>query len=389
MNETLRARLNRFQGIGLLVGILGLVLCAIGAFTHNVNFFSAYLFAYLFWLGLALGCFCVAMIHYLTAGRWGEGTRRVLEAGYMTLPVMAVLFVPIFFGLKRLYPWARPDEVAKTKPLQLLASYENFPWFVARMIIVFAIWIVMAWLLRRWSLAQDETKDPGPLRKMRTLSGPGLVIYGLTTTVAFVDWVMSLEPGWYSTMFPVIIWIGQVLVAYAFATMGLRWFQQHEPISRMSLGAAYYQLGNLLLAFVIFWTYVSFGQLLIIWSGNLPHEIDWYLHHIAGRWKWVVGFLAFFHFFFPFFLLLFRSVKKPGSVMMWLAAILFIAQIVEDFWLVSGSVYTDGVHVSWLDFAALFGVGGIWMAVFLASLKGASLLPQNDPRIKYSFAHAR
>ncbi|HZV34386.1 MAG TPA: hypothetical protein VFB72_07390, partial [Verrucomicrobiae bacterium] len=283
MNETLLARLNRFQIIGLIVGLIGLALCVVGAFVNTDNFFGAYLFGYLFWLGLALGCFVVAMIHYLTAGQWGEETRRVYEAGYMTLPLMAVLFLPIFFGVHRLYPWARPDEVASDKVLQAKAHYENFPMFTGRMIVIFAIWIVMALLLRRWSVAQDQTKDVAPLRRMRTLSGPGIVIYGLTTTVAFVDWVMSLEADWHSTMFPVIIWIGQVLSAYAFATMALAWFKEYKPISGLQLTAPFHQLGNLLLAFVIFWTYVGFGQLLIIWSGNLPHEITWYLHHIEGR----------------------------------------------------------------------------------------------------------
>lgn len=389
MNETLLARLNRFQIIGWIVGLIGLALCVVGAFVNTGAFFGAYLFGYLFWLGLALGCFVVAMIHYLTAGRWGEATRRVLEAGYMTLPLMAVLFVPIFFGVGHLYPWARPDEVASDKVLRAKAHYENFPMFTGRMIVVFAIWIVMALLLRRWSLAQDQTKDVAPLRRIRTLSGPGIVIYGLTTTVAFVDWVMSLEADWHSTMFPVIIWIGQVLTAYAFATMALAWFKEYKPISGLQLTAPFHQLGNLLLAFVIFWTYVGFGQLLIIWSGNLPHELIWYLHHIEGHWKWVVAFIVFFNFFLPFFLLLFRANKKYAGRLVYLAAMIFIAQIIDMFWMITPSLYTNGFQVNWIDFAAFFGIGGIWLAVFIAMLKRADLLPQNDPRLLYLPLHAQ
>jgi hypothetical protein len=388
MNETLRAKLTRFQSTGLIVGIIGLVLCVIAAFASTDRFFAAYLFGYLFWLGLALGCFVVAMIHYLTAGRWGDETRRFLEAGYMTLPMMAILFVPIFFGVRRLYPWARPAEVAADKVLQAKAQYENFAMFTARVIIVFAVWIVMALCLRRWSVAQDQTKDVTPLRRMRTLSGPGVVIYGLTTTIAFVDWVMSLEADWYSSMFPVIIWIGQILAACAFATLLLAWFKDYEPIRGLKLTTPFHQLGNLLLAFVVFWTYVAFGQMLIIWAGNLPHEITWYLHHIAGHWKWVVGFLAFFHFFLPFFLLLFRATKRRAGALVYLAGMIFIAHIVDVFWLITGSIYTNGLQVNWIDFAALFGVGGVWMAMFIAVLKRASLLPLNDPRIHYTVAHA-
>jgi hypothetical protein len=388
MNESLLAKLNRFQNIGLLVGIIGLVLCAIGAFASTDRFFAAYLFGYLFWLSLALGCFVVAMIHYLTAGRWGEETRRFLEAGYMTLPMLAILFVPIFFGVGRLYPWARPEEVAADKVLQAKVHYENFPMFIGRTIFVFAVWIVMALLLRRWSMEQDQTKDAAPLRRMRTLSGPGLVIYGLTTTVAFVDWVMSLEADWYSSMFPVIIWIGQILSACAFAIMALAWFKDYEPISRLQLTTPFHQLGNLLLAFVVFWTYVAFGQLLIIWSGNLPHEIKWYLHHIAGHWKWVVVFLAFFNFFLPFFLLLFRANKKRTGALAYLACMVFFAQIVDVYWMVIGSISTTGLELNWIDFAALFGVGGVWVAMFIAVLKRAALLPQNDPRIHFIPSHA-
>ena len=350
MNEVIRAKLNRFQAIALVVGIVGLALCALIAFTDPGRFFISYLFAYLFWVGLSLGCLMVAMIHYLTAGRWGEETRRVFEAGYMTLPLMAVLFVPILPGVKHLYPWARPEEVAANKVLQMKAHYLNFPMFTARFVFVFAIWVIMAWLLRRWSLAQDRTKDVAPLRRMRTLSGPGLVIYPLTGTVVFVDWVMSMEADWYSTMFPVIVFIGQILTAFAFGTLWLAWFAKHEPLSEVPLTSHFHQLGNLLLAFVIFWTYVSFGQFLIIWAGNLPHEIGWYLHRIAGHWKWVVGFLALFHFFLPFFLLMFRATKKrPGNIGV-LAAMIFAAHIVDTFWMVVPSVYKNGIAVHWAGF---------------------------------------
>ncbi len=389
MNETLRSQLNRFQTAGLMVGVIGLALCAVGAFASTAQFFIAYLFGYLFWLGLALGCFGVAMIHYLTGGRWGNETRRFLEAGFMTLPLMALLFIPIFFGLRYLYPWARPAEVAADKVLQNRAAYSNLPMFAVRMIFVFAVWIVMAWLLRKWSLQQDQTKDVAPTRRMRSLSGPGMVIYPLTATFAFVDWIMSAEPDWYSTMFPVIICISQILTAYAFVIILLHYFGNFKPMSEMALTTPFHHLGNLLLAFVIFWTYVGFGQFLIIWSGNLPHEIIWYLHRIAGGWKWIVVFLAIFHFFLPFFLLLFRASKRHAAVLAAIAAVVFISQIVDSFWMVNPSYHQTGIQVNWIDFAALFGVGGVWIAMFIFVLKRAALLPLNDPRIHHPFAHAK
>jgi hypothetical protein len=381
MNEFLRSRLNRFQLVGLVIGIIGLALCVLGAFIDTVDFFPAYLFGYLFWLSLALGCLGVAMIHYLTSGRWGDPTRRFLEAGYMTLPLLAVLFVPIFFGLKYIYPWARPEEVAASKVLQNKASYMNFAAFTGRMVFYFILWSVMAWLLRKWSLEQDQTSDVAPTKRMRILSGPGVIIYPLTTTFAYIDWIMSLEPDWYSTMFGVIICAGQVLLAFTFITILLAWFKNYEPISQVKTPTPFHQLGNLILSFVVFWTYVSFGQLLIIWAGNLPHEIVWYRHRIGGNWKWIIGFLAFFHFFFPFFLLLFRTLKRHVRALVILAAIVFVSHVVELFWLITPSFHPDGIRVNWIDFAAFFGVGGIWVAMFLAALKRAPLLARNDPRI--------
>jgi hypothetical protein len=222
---------------------------------------------------------------------------------------------------------------------------------------------------------------------MRILSGPGLIIYTLTVAFGYIDWVMSLEPDWVSTMFPIIICAGQVLIAFAFITLLLAWFKDEEPISKVTTVTPFHHLGNLLLSFVIFWTYVCFGQLLIIWSGNLPNEISWYLHRIAGNWKWVVGFLAAFHFFFPFFLLLFRTTKRHVRALATLAAIIFAAHIVNIFWFIAPAFSPTGIQVNWLDFAALFGVGGLWVAIFIAMLKRGPLLPQNDPRIEYPLAH--
>jgi hypothetical protein len=389
MNETLRSQLNRFQAIGLIIGLIGLALCAVGAFVSTAQFFISYLFGYLFWLGLALGCFGVAMIHYLTGGRWGNETRRFLEAGFMTLPLMALLFVPLFFGLGYLYPWAQPALVASNKVLQNRAPYYTFPMFTVRVVFVFVIWIVMTRLLRKWSLEQDQTKDVTPTRRMRTLSGPGMVIYPLTATFVYIDWIMSIEPDWYSTMFPVIICIGQILSAYALVIILLNYFRNFEPMSELILTTPFHHLGNLLLAFVIFWTYVGFGQFLIIWAGNLPHEIIWYLHRVAGSWKWIIAFLALFHFFLPFFLLLFRASKRRPTALATLASIVFAAHIVAMFWFVTPSFHKTGIWISWIDFAALFGVGGVWIAMFIFILKRAALLPQNDPRIQYPFAHGK
>jgi hypothetical protein len=386
MNDTLRSQLDRVQSRALVSGVAGLAACSAGALFNHRQLFASYLFAYLFWLGLVLGCLSVVMLHHLTGGRWGFPIRRFLEAAIATLPLMLVLFVPLLFGLHDLYAWARPEEIVASKILQHKHVYLNPPAFTARAGFFLVLWIVMASLLNKWSFQQDTTPDPAPTRRLRTLSGPGIVVYPITATFAYVDWVMSLEPDWYSTMFFVIILAGQVLSALAFMIMLLAWLGRHEPLAGVVTPTHFHHLGNLLLAFVMFWAYVAFGQLLIIWSGNLPYEIVWYLHRSAGGWKWIVVFLALFHFFIPFCVLLSRRTKIRVAALTIVAAAVFGAHAVDVFWLVAPSFHPAGFALHWMDFAALVGVGGIWIAAFLAIVKRRALLPRNDPR--FAIAHA-
>ncbi len=388
MNSTLESRVSRAQLICFVVGVLTLALCAYGAFTQKRQFFYSYLAGWLFWMGLSTGSFLIAMIHQLTGGRWGYPTRRFLEAAFMVFPLMLLLFLPIYFGLGQLYPWARPAEVAAERVLQHRQGFEA-PWaYIARTVAVLAIFIAMAAYLRSCSLRQDETADPAPTRRARFLSGPGLVLGGLLGTLAAVDWVMSLEKRWYSSIFAIVMLGGQVMVAYAFSILMLTLFRRTEPFAGIVNKTHYHQLGNLLLTFVMFWTYVAFGQLLIIYSGDLPAELDWYLHRIAGSWKWVVAALALFHFFVPFYLLLFRAVKLHVIPLAAIAGILFVAHAVQAYWLVMPSLHQKGVQLSWLDFAAPIGIGGIWLSYFLSRLKRAALVPRHDPGLQFAFTYA-
>ena len=231
MNEIIRSRLNRLQRTGVVLGIIGLAACGLGAAVNGRQFFISYLVGYSFWLGLSLGCFAVTMIHHLTGGGWGFVTRRFLEAGFMTLPLMAVLFMPLLFGLADLYPWAQAERgrrqrnVASENGLSecsvVLRANDHF----------FCDLAGDGVLPAQMVPAAGRIADPAPTIRMRTLSGPGIVIYPLTATFAFVDWVMSAEPGWYSTMFPVIVLIGQILSAFAFVTLLLAWFSGATALS--------------------------------------------------------------------------------------------------------------------------------------------------------------
>jgi hypothetical protein len=387
MNEQVLSRVKQLQMVFLAVGLLALGLTFVGAFSNRTQFFFSYLFGCLFWLGLSLGCFLVTMIHQLAGGRWGYPTRRFLEAGFLVLPLMLILFVPVFFGLPELYPWARPAEVAADKVLRQRHAFQNDWAFILRSVIIMGIWIAMAWALRRWSLQQDTRDDAAPTRKARALSGPGIVIYSLLGTLAYVDWIMSLEKQWYSTMFVVIVIIGQILVAYAFSVILVACFRTQPPLAAVLTKTHFHQLGNLLLAFVLFWTYVSFGQLLIIYSGDIPEELKWYLHRIAGNWKWVISFLALFHFFVPFYLLLFRTVKRHITSLTALAVMVFVLHVVETYWLVMPALHHDQLAISWMDFTAPVGIGGLWLAMFLSRLRSAPLLLMKDPGLQFAFKY--
>jgi hypothetical protein len=380
VNAAVDAPVIRGKMIAFAIALVGLAGCVIGWIRTPREFFVAYLFAEVFFVGLSLGSLAILMIHHLTAGYWGYGVRRFLEAAVGNLPLLGLLFVPLFFGLSELYPWRHPHVVATHDLLAKKASYLSTSGFVVRTFIVFAIWTIMSQLLLRWSAEQDVTVSVRPTRKMRTLSGPGLVIYPITMTFAAVDWIMSTETEWYSTVFPVLICIGQILGALSLMILIFAWAANSSQLSQLAGEDNFHKLGNLLLAFVMMWAYLAFGQLLVAWSGNLPPEISWYLHRIADGWRWVASFIALFQFFVPFFLLLMRPVKKKRHVLAMVAACVLASHIVTIWWTIAPSIYTTRFHVSWLTLAAFVAVGGLWWVAFLWNLGRRRLIPVNDPR---------
>jgi hypothetical protein len=236
-------------------------------------------------------------------------------------------------------------------------------------------------------LRQDETIEAVSDRRAARLSGPGLVVVPLSATFAYIDWIMSLEPRWHSTVFPLILLAGQTLMAYCFAVILLRLFQSESPITEIVTARHFYQLGNLILTFVLFWTYLAFSQLLIIYSANKPEEIAWYLRRIAGGWKTVIMLVAAFHFFLPFFLLLFRTFKRSGTALAGLSFGLVFIHLIYTYWLIEPSF--PGLGVSWLAFVTPIGIGAIWLATFLWLLNRGPLVPLNDQRMREEMAYAQ
>ena len=276
MNDTAIPELSGLRRAALVVGVLGVAASLAGAWLDPAQFFRSYLVAFLNGFGLSVGCLGVLMVYHLTGGGWGVAIRRPLEAGAGVWPLVAVLFVPLLFGLPHLYPWIGQASVMAEEAVKHKRAYLNVPFFLVRAAVYFAAWLAIAFLLRRWSLAQDRTGDPRYAVLMRKLSGGGLVLLGFTVSFASFDWVMSLDPKWFSTIYGMLFFAGQGLAAMALTIAVAYLLSRRTEYAAALKPTVLNDLGNLALAFVMIWAYLAFSQLLIIWAGNLPAEISWY-----------------------------------------------------------------------------------------------------------------
>lgn len=389
LKERPEADLSRLSSRGMMFGILGLVATAAGFFmVDRVQFFQSYLIAYIFWIGLTLGSLGLLMLQFLSGGAWGLVGRRVFEAGTRTLPLMVVLFIPLAINLPTLYKWARP-EAAEDAIIHSKAAYLNPEFFYIRAAIYFVIWFGLTALLNKWSKEQDETapQPPGPAdRRFRLLSGPGMVIHIIAVTFMSVDWVMSLDPHFYSTIFGVLTLGGQGVSTLAFTILVLQGLSNSRPVSEVADAERFHDLGKLLLGFVMLWAYFNVSQLLIIWSANLPEEIPWYIERLQGHWApWAVVVLV-GHFVLPFMLLLSRDLKRHGRVLSRVALLVLVMRIVDLVWTI-GPIFRHEYTFHWLDFATVLAFAGPWMFLFYRNLGSRALVPANDPYFKDAVAN--
>lgn len=366
MNELLLRRFNQWQRTAWIVGGLGCLLWLMGIAVARHIAFQSYWFAWLFWNGIGLGALSILMTHILSGGAWGNIVRPAIRAAIFTIPLMALLMVPVFFSMGDVFPWATVHGLDASMPHK--RAYLTVPWFIVRAVLYFAIFIVLARIFRVHAEVGDD-------RIARQASGAGIVVYGLCMLFASTDWIMSLEPRWYSTMLVVITMAWQFLAALALAVIIV------TALARVGLAITTKQLhdlGNLLLAFVIFWMYVSFAQFLVIWAGNLPREISWYLPRSAGGWQYTAVVLALLQFAFPFALLLSRARKQHPQRLLPIAVLIFAASVLDVFWLIVPSFRPSGFSVHWLDVVAFVGIGGLWIGAFLGFSKRqltAALVP--------------
>jgi hypothetical protein len=376
---------ERVRGAASMVAALGLVGCAVGLAVDPGRTYLSYLAAYVYGISLALGALCLVLITHATGARWFVVVRRPAEAIAGTMPVFALLFVPLLFGLPRIYPWVAPgpELAAVVAPKH---AYLNVPFFVARAASYLAVWWWLVARLRRWSARRD---DPAHAAESRPLlvSGLGLMVFGFTVTFAAFDWLMSLDPGWSSTAFGLYYFAGGLVGALGLMAVVVWALERDGVLAGRVGGSHYHALGRLTLTFVVFWAYIAYAQGFLIWIADVPREAEWYLRRWHDGWSTVLIALAVGHFVLPFFALLSRSLKRNGPALAAIGAWLLLMHYVDVFWLVLPALRGAPAAVRWQDAAALLAVIGVAVAFGVRQLSATTVVPIHDPDLAASLGY--
>ena len=370
----------------LVAGALGAAASVAGAITAPAAFFPAYLVAWVYWLSLALGCLGLTMLCHLARSRWALASVRYFEAGASTLPLLAVLFVPLALGVRWLYPWTNLAVVAGDPLLAHKFPYLNLTFFFIRAFVYFALWLGLTWMLLRRMRGWTGSDDPRDLARVQRVSALGLVLLGLSASFAAIDWLMSLEPHWYSTIYGTLAAMGGVVGAFALGTLLTALDARRPSLRARVTPRVLNDLGSLLLACVLLWAYLAYSQYLVIWSGNLPEEVVWYVRRLAGEWRLFVLALIAAQFALPVLLLAVRDLKRSAPLLAATALLVVSSRYLDVYWLVKPAL---GAGLHWLDAALMLGLGGFWAANLAWSLARAPLAHSVSERAReQETAHA-
>ena len=394
------AEISRLRTLSLGIGGVALIVWAAGAYFNTEQALRSWLLGFIFWGGIGLGSLGVLMLQYLTGGAWGVVIRRIVEAGSRTLPVIFLMFIPLAIGVytHNVYEWTRMPSTDHF--IEFRGIYLE-PWFwIVRSLIYFALFGVIVYFLNKWSAEQDRTETVEAsrlvLEKASRFSGPAMVVYALLVTFVAVDWMMTLDPRWFSTMWGLLFVAGWALSCFCFVVAILAYLSDKRPMEGVVGKRHFHDLGKLMLALVMVWAYFNFSQFLIIWSGNLPEETVWYLARMKGGWGVIGWTLVIFHFAFPFLVLLQQDFKRKARWLSSLAIGILLMRLVDMFYLIgpSNRVAAAGIeqgafYVSWLDFVAPIAVGGIWLWWFFGELLKRPLVPAKDPYFEGAIEHGR
>jgi hypothetical protein len=388
---TLGPQAESVKRIASIIGIAGLLLCVAGYFSDHARFFQSYLFAFMFWAGFPIGGLGILLLNNVVGGKWGVTIRRYLEASARTLPLIAVFFVVILLGVKDIYAWATHSFVQANEFLKHKEGYLNLPGFAIRAVVCFGLWMFFLWRVNKWTDEQDQTGDPAIKEKLRKFSAPALLVLVITVTVAYIDWALSVDTQFYSTVYGALILIGNVQQTFALCILTLILTSKGDRFQGRVNSKILHDLGKMLFAFVIFWTYLSASQLIIVWPASLPQEITWYLDRTAGFWKAICVFVGLTMFAIPFAALLSQGLKKDPRRLQRVCVWILIVNAIHMFWFIeppfrvisaSTPLHTSSSFaVYWTDLAAFLGIGGIWVYYFITQLRKRPLLPLKDPRL--------
>jgi len=378
---------GRFGNIALIVGVIGLSLSALAWSQDAARFYHAWLLAFVYCLTLALGGFFFTMLHHLANAKWSVVVRRVPEALMALLPWLFLAFIPVFLGLHDLYHWSHPDALLHDEVLQKKAAFLNPTFFGIRAVVYFAIWSFFSYTLRRLSLKQDRTGDGALTQKMRNVSAGSVILFAFTATFAAFDWLMSLNPHWYSTIFGVYIFGGLFLTGVALITFVLLLLRRTGVMQEVVTLEHYHDLGKLLFGFVIFWAYIGFSQYFLIWYGNIPEETHWFQVRWVGNWKAIGYLLVLGHFALPFVLLVFQRIKRHAPFMIGMTLWLMIMHWFDLYYLIFPTLYPEGFRIGWIEIVPLVGLGGVLAGLFWRYYTAQPLVPLRDPFLEKSLHH--
>jgi hypothetical protein len=376
----------RIPWIGLALGAVGFGACLLLGRSDPRQFYFSWLVAFLFFLSIALGGLFFVLVHFAAKAGWSVAVRRIAEQAMVALPLFALLFLPILFGMHELFHWTHADAVAHDPLLQWKAPYLNQGFFVLRAGLYFACWTILAVFMYRQSTRQDRTGDPAITRRLQNLSPPALAVFALTTSFAAIDWIMSLDPHWYSTILGVYYFAGCLVGIYAFMIVVMTLSLRAGLSDKVLTSGHFHDLGKLLFAFTVFWAYIAFSQYFLIWYGNIPEETVFYVGRLQGSWRSLSAWLAVGHFVIPFFFLMRAGVKRRPLLLLIGAVWMLLMHLLDLFWLVMPVLHEDRAQLGWLDVTSLLAVGGFFLAAFGWSLRSVAILPIRDPRLSESLS---
>lgn len=376
--------LGKVPVAAFVVGVIGLGLSVVLSLSDMKQFYHSYLVAFEFFLSIALGALFFVLVQFLARAGWSVVVRRIAENLMATLPLMAVLFIPILVGSHDLFHWTHEEAVAGDRLLQIKAPYLNMSFFTIRAVFYFLVWAGMALWFRKQSVQQDATADKALSMRTRAAAAPAMALFALTTTFSAFDWLMSLDPHWFSTIFGVYFFAGCLVSVMATLSVISLWFRKMGLLGDIITAEHYHDYGKLLFGFTVFWAYIGFCQFFLIWYANIPEETIWFAHRLEGSWKTFSLFLAAGHFVVPFFIGLNRTIKRIPATLFFLAMWMLMMHFIDLYWLVMPNLHAHEVHFALVDFTTLLGVGGLFLGVFTLATKKAALVAHKDPRLKES-----